>query len=220
MNEITLLQFVHLLGLVYWLGGDLGVFYSSSYVADENNSPETRVKIAKILFALDQAPRICMTLMLPTGYHLAHAMGLVQLPIGTVWLVWLLGLAWMAMVITLHLRHGADQWLARIDYVFRIVLIVALLAIAVTSLRGSGWLLTSWLPFKLIIFAVLIFFGLMIRRRLVPFGPAFGRLVQGDVDEQVNVTIRRSLASVKPWVIGIWLGLLVNTALGIHLIQP
>ncbi len=219
MNEILLLQFLHLLCLVYWLGGDLGVFYSSFVVADSSNSPETRVKVAKILFALDQAPRICMALMLPTGFHLGHAMGLIQLPNYSVGLVWLLGLGWLAMVITLHLKHVGIDWLVKVDYGFRLLLIAALVLIAVQSLRGEGWILSNWLPVKLIVFAALIACGLMIRRKLAPFGPAFAKLAQGHVDETVNQTICDSLAKVRPWVIGIWLGLLVNTALGIHLIQ-
>ena len=71
MNEYLIIKFLHLVGFAYWLGGDLGVFHSSYYVADPNRSPEVRVAAAKILFWLDQVPRICMTvsythLTLPT----------------------------------------------------------------------------------------------------------------------------------------------------------
>ena len=39
MTELALLKMAHILGLVYWLGGDLGVFYSSFFVADEKEAP-------------------------------------------------------------------------------------------------------------------------------------------------------------------------------------
>jgi len=219
MNEILLLQFLHLLCLVYWLGGDLGVFYSSFVVADASNTPETRVKVAKILFALDQAPRICMALILPTGFHLAHSMGLIQSPDYSVGLVWLIGLLWLSMVITLHLKHSDIAWLVKVDYAFRLILIVLLVVFALRSLRGDSWILTHWLPVKLLVFAALITCGLMIRRGLAPFGPAFAQLAQGKVTDEVNQTIRASLARVRPWVVAIWIGLLFNTALGIHLIH-
>ena len=80
MTEIALLKMAHVLGLVYWLGADLGVFYSSFVLCDDKQSGPVRVSAAKILFALDQAPRMCMTLMLPLGIHLASKMGFIQAP--------------------------------------------------------------------------------------------------------------------------------------------
>jgi uncharacterized membrane protein len=71
MNEYLIIKFLHLVGFAYWLGGDLGVFHSSYYVADPKQPPAVRVAAAKILFWLDQVPRMCMTMMLPLGVHLA-----------------------------------------------------------------------------------------------------------------------------------------------------
>ena len=34
--EIGILKLIHILCLVYWLGADLGVFYSSYYLVNEN----------------------------------------------------------------------------------------------------------------------------------------------------------------------------------------
>ncbi len=70
MNELLFLKFLHTIGFAYWLGADLGVFYSSYFVANEKHSTDVRVATAKILFALEQAPRICMTMMLPLGIDL------------------------------------------------------------------------------------------------------------------------------------------------------
>ena len=38
----TLLVFIHVLALVYWLGGDLGTYISSQYVLREDLSVESR----------------------------------------------------------------------------------------------------------------------------------------------------------------------------------
>lgn len=218
MTDILLLKFAHLLCLVYWLGGDLGVFYTSFTVANNKFSTETRIQAAKILFALDQAPRICMTLILPTGAHLGYRLGVLDISGGTVLLIWIICLLWLCMVLVLHFR-GHNQALTTFDFWFRIVLASFLLGVSVWGLAQTKIILANWLAIKLVVFAVLMFFGLLIRIKLKPFGPAFAQMAQGQATDSVNHTIQSSLASVRPFVLGIWLGLLLNTALGIHLIS-
>ena len=67
MSLYDLLIIFHLLLFVYWLGGDMGVFYSSGMVVDTKLSNSARVTAAKIMIDLDFVPRICMTLMLTVG---------------------------------------------------------------------------------------------------------------------------------------------------------
>lgn len=215
MLEIGLLKFGHLLCLVYWLGADLGVFYSSYFVADEKLSPETRVSMAKLLFALDQGPRICMPLILGFGVHLGWRLGMLPTSGSLVLVTWLVCLGWLAMVVTLHARGAAAKGLTRFDYAFRVVVVAGLSGYSVYAL-ATGSMLT-WLAVKLLIFAGLVLSGLMVRRQLRPFGPAFAALAQGQPSDADNAAIRASLAGTRPFVIAIWAGLLVNTALGLHL---
>ena len=67
MSFYDLLIIFHLLLFVYWLGGDMGVFYSSGMVIDPKLSNSARVTAAKIMIDLDFVPRICMSLMLTVG---------------------------------------------------------------------------------------------------------------------------------------------------------
>ena len=217
MTEIALLKFAHLLCFVYWLGGDLGVFYSSFSVVNEKLSPETRVNAAKILFALDQAPRICMTLTLATGTHLGYKVGWLAIPGSAVAVIWLICLAWLAMVLVLHFR-GHNERLANVDFAFRVLMASFLLSVAAYGFLENKIIVAEWLAIKVAIFALLMISGLMVRVKLKPFGPAFGQLVQGNATDEVNQTIRSSLAAVRPFVIAIWIGLLINAALGLHLI--
>jgi hypothetical protein len=220
MNEIALLSLLHLLGLVYWLGADLGVFYTSYILCDEQKSPGVRVSAAKILFALDQAPRISMTLMLPLGVHLASAMGYITAPAWLVPAVWLLAAGWLAMVLALHfLAHrGGLGWLARVDFWFRVAMVAALVSIAALAISGQLSSVSAWAGWKLGIFGVLVACGLAVRIKLKPFGPAFGRLATGTGDAADNAAISASMAGSRPFVLIIWAGLLVNSALGVHLI--
>jgi len=216
MNDIALLGFGHLLCLVYWLGADLGVFYSSYFVADENLSRETRLTVAKLLFALDQCPRIAMPLMFGFGAHLAWRMGLLPVPgLGVVG-IWAVCLGWLALVLTLHARGGAARRLAALDLCLRVTIVVLLLAWGGYGLLTGG--LVGWLALKILIFAALVTLGLAIRRRLAPFGPAFAALAEGRETEADNRTIRSVFASTRPLVLAIWAGLLINTALGLHVV--
>ena len=62
-----LVKFVHILLLVYWLGGDAGVFYSSTFVVNPSLTREARMTAAKIFIELDMLPRYCLALMLTVG---------------------------------------------------------------------------------------------------------------------------------------------------------
>jgi hypothetical protein len=68
MYHATLL--LHLLLFTYWLGADLGVFYSSRYVLRSDLPPASRAVALKIMAWLDVAPRLCLVLFLPSGVTL------------------------------------------------------------------------------------------------------------------------------------------------------
>ena len=74
----TLLLYIHVLGLVYWLGGDLGTYLSSRYVLRSELGVEARQTAFNILMACDMGPRLAMPIMLGTGCHLS----VLQWPLG------------------------------------------------------------------------------------------------------------------------------------------
>ncbi len=220
MTELALLKMAHILGLVYWLGADLGVFYSSVFVADEKRSPEVRIVAAKILFTLDLAPRICMTLMLPTGVHLAHMMGLMKVPEIVVLATWIICLGWLAMVLVLGFASSERNLtlLTKFDFIFRTLVVAVLIAFSLYVLLYSPGMLRDWLVYKLIVFALLVFCGLMIRLKLRSFAPAFKKFAMGIHSVADSHIVSRSLTTTRPFVIAIWIGLLLNTAWSVRLI--
>ncbi|NQV81686.1 MAG: hypothetical protein HQ495_14105, partial [Alphaproteobacteria bacterium] len=64
----SLIVWLHLLLFVYWLGGDLGVFYSSRFRNDPQYDLKTRLLLARITGDIDMAPRTTMVLMIPIGF--------------------------------------------------------------------------------------------------------------------------------------------------------
>ncbi len=75
MLTYNLLLLAHVLLFVYWLGGDIGVFYSSRYVANPALSIEARATALKIMAWIDEIPRICLVTILPVGFTLAYNAG-------------------------------------------------------------------------------------------------------------------------------------------------
>lgn len=219
MDLYKALGFLHLLCFVYWLGGDLGVFYSSRFLQRRDLSPEARRVAGRIMLGLDQGPRICMTLIAAPGVHMAAQAG--WLPISSGWLaaIWALSLCWLAMVLLLHFGPGLPG-LAQVDFWFRAALALGLGVFAIGALLAPQTPppIAPWLAVKLLVFAVLVGCGLGIRIALRPFGPAYASLQSGAPSPEHNLAIEQSLARCRPLVLAIWAGLLLNAALGLHLL--
>ena len=215
--EISL--FLHVLLFVYWLGGDLGVFLASKYVVDPKLSTEARLIAMKIMAGCDLGPKICMSLMLTAGGILSEFHGITHPWWQMVGIV-LLGPVWLTMVLVLHYKHNEPYipLLTKLDFMFRCVLIVGLIISTSYSWFTDRLNDDPWMAAKLLIFALLIFFGLMIRVNLKGFNETLGKMIAGDYNDADNQAMIQSRKKVLPWVIGIWIGLIVEATLGI--VQP
>jgi hypothetical protein len=213
-HDLTLL--IHILLFVYWLGGDLGVFYSSKFVIDPSLSRETRLIATKIMMGCDLVPRICMSLMLTVGGILTEFVG-VEHPLWQMIGIVLLGPVWLSMVLILHYKHDASYIpaLTKIDFYFRWLMIAGIIVSAAYSLSTGRLEETPWVAGKLLGFAFLIFCGLMIRIRLKGFVASYIKIVQDKYTEADNQIMINSLKKVRPWVLAIWAVLVVEAALGI-----
>ncbi len=219
MSDYLIIKFLHLVGFAYWLGGDLGVFHSSYWVANPKHPPEVRVAAAKILFWLDQVPRICMTMMLPLGLHLAWRAGLLGFPASVMSLIWLAAFGWLGMVIYLHVADASPvkALTTRFDFWFRLALSLGLIGSGGAGLFAGAFDLPYWIALKLMIFGGLVGLGLIVRIKLKPFGPAFASIAEGKGTEADDAAIDASLGGTRPFVVAIWLGLFLSAALGLHL---
>lgn len=220
MGEYALLKLAHIVGFAYWLGADLGVFYSSYFVVNDKLSADVRSATAKILLTLDQVPRICMTLMLPLGVHLAWRLGAIPIDGAGLTAVWVVCLGWLGMVLFLHFGSaaGAKALVMRIDVGLRMLIAATLIIVGIVGLSGMSAEMPYWVSWKLLIFGGLVGCGLIIRMRLRGFGPAFANVAKGQGSAADNATIRQSLGGTRPFVIAIWIGLLASAALGTHVV--
>ncbi|MDJ0927722.1 MAG: hypothetical protein QNJ73_08735 [Gammaproteobacteria bacterium] len=216
MDLHDLFLILHLLLFCYWLGGDLGVFYSSGKVIDPTLSDSARVTAAKIMVNLDLVPRICMSLMLTVGGVLSEFKGVPHPTWQMVGIV-LLGPVWLAMVLAVHLQEGSDlgKKIAKVDYWFRVVLVIYLLISVTVSFQFGELSQAPWVGAKLIVFAGLVFCGIMIRRYIGPYAQGIHALATTGSTDEINAGMTRSLGQCRPYVLAIWAGLLIETYLGV-----
>jgi hypothetical protein len=215
MDLYDLLVIFHLLLFVYWLGGDMGVFYSSGMVLDPKLSNSARVTAAKIMVNLDLVPRICMSLMLTVGGLLSEKF--IAHPTWQIVGFVLLGPGWLAMVLFIHINEGTDlaKKVTKIDYWFRWALVIYLTVSVTVSFAIGRLSEVPWIGGKLFLFAGMVFCGLMIRKFIPPYGIGIHKLRNDEVSDEVNTSMDKSLALCRPFVYAIWIGLVLECVLGV-----
>jgi hypothetical protein len=220
MDYYFALKYAHIIAFVYWLGGDLGTFFSSRQVVRSDIGVEARQVALKIMLACDQGPKLAMPAIFALGFQMAVSMQILLAPVWVTALVWLACLYWFCNVLVLYFNEGKPftARLSQIDFGFRLVVIALLLLSAAHGLAGGSWLVADWVAWKMLVFAALVACGVMIRLNLKPFGPAFVSLVSEGPSEQANAVLEQSVDRCKPWVWAIWAGLFLNAAIGVHLL--
>jgi hypothetical protein len=208
---------IHVLLFVYWLGGDLGVFYSSKFVANPDISPEARAVSAKIMLNLDQIPRICLSLMLTFGGILTEFIGVPHPWYQQIGIV-MLGPVWLFCVMYLHFRHGSKAYplVARFDMFIRYAVVIGLPISVWLHWDSNNLGDYPWVAGKLLIFAFLVFCGIMVRGKIGPFIQVVMKCRAGETPTaEENVAQARSLVQMRAWVFMIWAGVLLEGIIGI-----
>ncbi|GAA2214429.1 hypothetical protein GCM10009850_098940 [Nonomuraea monospora] len=217
---------LHLVLFVFWLGGDLGVFYSSRFVLDPASTPQARTTALRIMSGLDLGPKICLVLFLPSGVtlmalepHGAELFGVRLFPLWSVVLVWVFALGWLALTVADHRTHGRFPVVRRADWAIRLGLVAVIACSAVYTLVASRPFGVEtnprWLGAKLLLYALTIAAGLGIRLKLRAFGPAFAALHTSGSTPEVERTLRGSVDGCLPYVWTIWAGVLGAAVLGV-----
>ena len=210
----ALISLMHVLVFVYWLGGDLGAFYTSRMISDSTRPAAARIAAAQALTALDMAPRTALILTLPTGMTLATVTGHLTLSIAALVAIWALALGWLWLAWRIHLKHlppGAG--VRRLDLGIRWIVLSGLVVAGCGIVTGVVDA-PLFLGLKVLILAAAIATGLWVRQLIAPFGAAFAALVTVGPTDDGNQIIARALARARPAVMFIWLLLLSAAFLG------
>lgn len=212
--DIYILTLVHIMIFVYWLGGDLGAFYSGLVLVDEKRSVPERMLALKILNNIDMAPRTCLILALPTGLLLAGAKGWLPLSAFSIFLIVAAAVIWLALAWTVHLRHGTGQSVRKIDIGIRWVVFISLSATGIGQILGLV-AIPLFIAVKMLLLGSCILMGLIVRVQLKPLFEAIGQLNSTGPSDAVNGTITKVLSQTRGVVVLLWGFLIAAAYLGI-----
>ncbi len=185
LGELEILRWLHILAMVYWLGGEWGVFQTSYNVVNRALSLEERRRHMETAYRIDILARTGILMLLPLGLHMGHLHGLQPYGGGWLWLIWGVMLGWLGLTWGAFLARETDLGLrlTKIDEVGRFVLIPSLAAVAISSLLGHGPLAVSegsyWYAAKLLLYAFTLVIGLGLRFIMRAWTVRFRRLAMG-----------------------------------------
>jgi len=213
----TIWLILHLVLFAYWLGGDIGVFYSTRIILNRSHSAPQRFMASRIMLWIDLLPRLCLSMMLTVGGILSEYAGVSHPPWQLAMIV-LLGPVWFTALLIMHFKHNASfmPTLTKLDLWFRWFLIAAIVASVWWSVSTGRLDNAPWLAPKLIVFALMVLCGVMVRLYIPGFIAGVRALSQGSITEEQDDAMRHSIHRVRPWVFAIWAGLIAEAFLGIY----
>ena len=203
--------------MAFWLGADMGTYYSAMLILNKDYSPSQRAVLARVLQGVDIFPRLSMTLILPSGITIAALKGWVLL--STEWLIlfWVVGFMWGWLIWTIH-RPTAPKWgknLLPFENIWNWALLFIVTFAVLCSFFTDLFILENWLIVKLALFGVTVAVLIVVNIMFKPFGPAFEKLIAEGSSPEVEQIISSLIIKGKPWIWSIWLIVVVNTALGL-----
>ena len=210
---VLVLRWAHILAMVYWLGGEWGVFQSSYNVVNRKLPLEERRRHMETAYRIDILARTGIILLLPLGLHMGNIYGFQ--PYGGIWLwvIWLSTAAWLALCWAAFVYRETDTGirLTKIDEAIRFVVIPALLITSVTSMLGYGPFLAGpgayWYTAKIFIYGLMLCIGLYLRFVMREWTTLFRVLAENPNDSKAEATLERSISQSRYVAYVYWIGI-------------
>lgn len=218
-NEAHILRWLHIVAMVYWLGGEWGVFQTSYKVVNPALSLEERGRHMQTAYRIDILARTGIISLLPLGLHMGYLYGLQ--PLGGPWLIGM----WIGWVIWMVITWGAfanrtnalGKHLSLIEDWTRYLLIPTLLFVSISSLLGHGPLAAgegqNWYAAKMLTYGLMLIIGVVLRLIMHEWRAMFPILAAGpnpEVERKLKGSIQlgRNIAYVY------WIGILTTAFFG------
>ncbi len=203
MNELAILKWLHIVAMVYWLGGEWGVFQTSYKVVNPALPLEERMRHMDTAYRIDIMARTGIISLLPLGLHMGYLWGMWG-DQGTgegAWLIpviWITWAAWMAVTWGAFAKRGTPMFklLSGIEDWTRYLLIPTLLIVSLTSLSGNGPFEAGtgqqWYAAKMLTYGLALCIGVVLRLIMHEWQKMFPILAAGS-NPEVEVKLKKSI---------------------------
>lgn len=210
------LVFFHILLFVFWLGGDLGVAILGDHFRKRNYSISERKLILKLLVINDLGPRIAWALMVASSISLLHIGGYWVLPISFVGLSWIVSLAWVVLILSIHQAGQTEKAskLKQAEFALKWALSGFYLVLGSVSILTGEPLAPQWLAVKALLFGFIFVAAILIDLMFKPVGPALQALVAEGASEETEVHLLAVMNRSRFWVRVTYLLLVIVGFLG------
>jgi hypothetical protein len=206
---LLILKWAHIIAMVYWLGGEWGVFQTSYHVTNPRLSLEERRRHMETAYRIDILARLGIILLLPIGLHMGYLWG--TQPLGGGWLVlmWILAAGWVGLALAAFVKRGTDAglrltiWDDRIRY----VLIPVLAGLATWSLLTDWPFQQNWYATKILIYSGLLVIGLILRFVMRHWTLTFRQLAASGPNAELEAKLTREINFSRKLAYIYWIGI-------------
>jgi len=199
MNELDILRWLHILAMVYWLGGEWGVFQTSYKVVNPALSYDERMRHMDTAYRIDIMARTGIISLLPLGLHMGYIYGIQ--PLGGGWLtgMWIVFAAWFALTWLAFANRNKPLGakLYRIEDWTRYILIPLLIGTGIASLLGYGPFSAEegerWYSAKVLTYGLALIIGVVLRLVMHEWQAKFKILAEGP-DAAIETKLAKSIS--------------------------
>jgi hypothetical protein len=219
LHELAILRWLHIIAMVYWLGGEWGVFQTSYNVVNPSLSFEERMRHMNTAYRIDILARTGIITLLPLGLHMGYLWGIQ--PLGGGWLVamWVVWVIWMAITWGAFAKRGTPigNTLSLIEDWSRYLLIPTLIIVSISSLLGHGPFAAGagqkWYSAKILTYGSLLIIGVILRLVMHEWRNMFPILAQGP-NPEVEAKLKRSILLARSVAYLYWAGIMLTAFFG------
>lgn len=219
-----LLKWGHIVAMVYWLGGEWGVFQTSYHVTNPRLPLDERKRHMETAYRIDILARTGIIMLLPLGLHMGYNFGVQPLGGSFITAVWLLTAAWLTLTWMAFVKRETDTgitltlWDERIRY----VLIPLLAGLAIWSfikqdgpLGGPEGAWSGWYPAKVFLYSMTLVIGLVLRFVMRHWTTIFRQLLAGGPREELEARLKKEIGTARKLAYVYWVTILTIAYIGV-----
>jgi uncharacterized membrane protein len=219
LTTLSVLKWFHIVAMVYWLGGEWGVFQTARNVVNRSLSMEERRRHMETAYRIDILARTGILLLFPIGWHMGYYWGVQPFGGAAITGMWVLFSLWLLLCWSAFVKRETDTgikltiWDERIRY----VVIPAMVIVAISSLLGYGPLNAGtgqkWFATKILLFSGMLVIGLLLRFIMREWTAMFRILAEGP-NAEVENRLEKSLRFGDKLAYTYWVGILSIAFIG------